>query len=898
MRFEQNDSSATHALSEAERHTILVEWNQTAVSYPRNLLLHQLVENQVHQTPEAVAVVSGSSRLTYGQLNDRANRLANFLRKMGVGPDVLVAVCAERSLEMVIALLASIKAGGAYVPLDPEYPPDRLQMMLQDCNSPVVLTQAHLRERIPPTKARVICVDSSQSSFKQESAENPDVALTGKHLAYCIYTSGSTGKPKGVPNVHEAIVNRLLWGQDTYRLTPSDRVLQKTPYSFDVSVWEFFWPLTTGATLVMARPGGHKDPSYLVELIKAEGITTIHFVPSMLAIFLAAEGIEECRSLRHVFAAGEALPFELQNRFFQRLPIKLHNLYGPTEAAVEVTYWECAPNYPRPIVPIGRPVANTQIYILDEQLQPVPIGAPGELHIGGVQLARGYLNRPDLTAEKFIRNPFSPDPQERLYKTGDLARFLPDGNIEYLGRIDNQVKLRGFRIELGEIEAVLCECAGVQLAAVTVREDAPGDKRLVAYLVPTPNHQLSLDDIRSRLKAKLPEFMVPSRFVVLREMPMTTSGKVDRKALPRPPEEEGPTEIVPARTELESKLLPLFGRVLGRKSVGVTDDFFALGGHSLLAARLLSEIKQLTGRHIPLSAMLRAATVESLAALVASDDRAPSDSFATLIQPGTKGNLPLFAVVIPGVETLGYAALGRYLAPQPFYILQAHHSTPITLPFVRAELEALAREYVTAIRSVQPSGPYCFIAMCDDVVISQEMILQLEAAGHEVGFFAILDTWVLENSMVPWKHKINYYRLRLQQLGKISAFDRARVVGQILQRKVAADPPIPECVNSGPRPSWKEAYWPGLEFRQPRFRAPVVMFKRPRQPFFYIKDSQMGWGRRSLGGVELHTFNLDHENLLREPHIKKIGEILRKRLQQLPHTPSPMTQSLDTELVP
>ena len=879
MSLGEANSSAPPVLSEAERHTVLIEWNQTAVDYPRDVLLHQLVESQARRTPESIAVVDGTRCVTYSQLDQRANRLANRLRKLGVGPDVLVAVCAERSLEMVVALLASMKAGGAYVPLDPEYPQDRLLTMLRDSHSPVVLTQVHLLGAVPKTQAEIICVDRDWSSVEQESAACPLVQMTAKNLAYCIYTSGSTGKPKGVPNVHEAIVNRVLWMRDQYNITTEDRILQKTPYSFDVSVWEFFLPLLTGATLVMARPGGHKDPAYLVEVIRDERITALHFVPSMLALFLESEGMEQCSSVRHVFASGEALSFELQSRFFKRFHGKLHNLYGPTEAAVDVTYWECSPNYERPMVPIGKPVANTQIYILDEHLQPVGIGAPGELYIGGIQLARGYLNRPELTKEKFIPDPFGQAPDSRLYKTGDLARFLPDGNIEYLGRIDNQVKLRGFRIELGEIEAVLSECPGVQLTAVTVREDVPGDKRLIAYLVRIPNRDLSLESVRSYLKTKLPEFMVPSRFVVLDEMPLTTSGKVDRNALPHPPVQQDSAYIVGARTDLESAILPIFSKILGVKSLGVKDDFFELGGHSLLAAKLLNEVKQVAGKQIPLSAMVRASTVESLAALLSSG-APPTDSFVTQVQSGEKGNLPLFAVVIPGVETLGYAALGRYLGPQPFYTLQARRPQ-IKLPFLRKELESLASEYVAALRSVQASGPYCFIAMCDDVVITQEMILQLERAGHQVGFFAILDTWVLENSMVPWKWRTNYYSLRLRQLGKVLAPDRLKALLQMIERKVTADNPKEDLGDvSAQRPGWKKAYWPGAEFQQPRFQAPIVMFKRPQQPFFYIKDSRMGWGQRSLGGVEIHDIDLDHENLLREPHIRAIGKVLIDRLQQ------------------
>ncbi len=873
--------SAQNTLTETERQKILLDWNQTEVDYPRNTPLHRFVEDQAARTPDSVAVVAGDLQLTYRELNQRANQLAHRLRKLGVGPDVLVAVCAERSLELVIALLGSIKAGGAYVPLDPEYPTDRLQAMLLDANPPAVLTQAHLRDRVPLSNAKVICLDNDWPDLAQENTENPNVELTGKNLAYCIYTSGSTGKPKGVLNIHEAIVNRLLWMRDQYQITSAERILQKTPYSFDVSVWEFFLPLITGATLVMAKPGGHKDPEYLIRLIRDQQVTTLHFVPSMLALFLEADGIEQCRSVRQVFASGEALSVELQSRFFERFHAGLHNLYGPTEAAVDVTCWECRPDYARTVVPIGRPVANTQAYILDEHLEPVPVGVSGELHIGGIQLARGYLNRPELTAQKFVPDPFRNQQNARLYKTGDLARFLPDGNIEFLGRIDNQVKLRGFRIELGEIETVLCECAGVRLAAVTLREDIPSDKRLIAYLVAKARTDLSLDAVRAHLKEKLPEYMLPSRFVVLDEMPMTTSGKIDRNALPRPQNDAGDKrETVAARNALEGAILPIFRKILGVPSLGVKDDFFEQGGHSLLAARLLAEIKRSTSHQIPLSAMLHAATVESLAALITAGGSSASNSIATSIQHGERDRNPLFAVVVPGVETLGYAALARHIgAQQPFYTLQRKHPIPNAPPFTRTELEGLVQEYITAMRSIQQEGPYHFIAMCDDVMVAEEMILQLERAGQKVGFFAILDTWPLQNTMVPWKWKIDYYSARLRHAGKLPAADWLRAGREVLDHKLDRKRVRESPQNSPTRPTWGQLYWPGADFQHPHFRAPVLLFKRPKQPFFYVSDREMGWGQRTLGGVELHEIDLDHENLLREPHIKTIGQILTSSLK-------------------
>lgn len=476
-------------LCEDERHQVVVEWNRTQMEYDHDVCLHRMIEQQVEKTPDAPALVFESQQLSYRELNARANQLAHHLRKLGVGPEILAGVCTERSIEMVVALLAVMKAGGAYVPLDPDHPRDRLAMVIEDAAPPVLLTQEHLLDVIPPQSAPVFCLDRDWHTLNSEPTGNPESITGGKDQAYAIFTSGSTGKPKGVPNVHEGIVNRLLWMQHAYGLDSTDRVLQKTPYSFDVSVWEFFWPLMTGACLVVAKPEGHKDPNYLIDLIVRQRITTMHFVPSMLRIFLETGRVESCSSLRRVICSGEALPADLETRFFERLQCELHNLYGPTEASVDVTYWQCQPGSGRSSVPIGRPVWNTQIYILDEQLRPAPIGVPGELHIGGVQLARGYLNRPQLTAEKFIRDPFSSEPGARLYKTGDLSRFLPDGNIEYLGRLDHQVKIRGFRIELGEIETTLNEQPGVRQSVVLAREDEPGDKRLAAYIVVDPSYR-------------------------------------------------------------------------------------------------------------------------------------------------------------------------------------------------------------------------------------------------------------------------------------------------------------------------------------------------------------------------------------------------------------------------
>ncbi|MCX7921060.1 MAG: amino acid adenylation domain-containing protein [Clostridia bacterium] len=474
-------------LSPAERHKLLIEWNNTGVDYPqKNVCLHELIEAQVMRTPNAEAVIYENEKLTYEQLNQQANQLANYLVKMGVGPDSLIGICMERSPELVVGLLGILKSGGAYVPLDPAYPPERLAFMMEDANPPILLTQQRLLNSLPKHSSKVICVDSDWEIIGNESNQSKASRVAKDNLAYMIYTSGSTGKPKGAMNTHYGIVNRLLWMQQQYKLNETDRVLQKTPFSFDVSVWEFFWPLITGACMVVAIPEGHKDPNYLARTIKKEKITTMHFVPSMLQVFLEEKEIEGIDTLRRVICSGEALPYSTQERFFARINCELHNLYGPTEAAVDVTYWACRKDDELRIVPIGKPVANTQIYLLDKYLHPVPVGVAGELHIGGVQLARGYYNRPELTEEKFIPDPFSNEKGARLYKTGDLARYMPDGNIEFLGRIDFQVKIRGMRIELGEIEAVIEEHPMVQKAAVLAHEfkNMPEHKQLVAYVIP------------------------------------------------------------------------------------------------------------------------------------------------------------------------------------------------------------------------------------------------------------------------------------------------------------------------------------------------------------------------------------------------------------------------------
>ncbi|MET0396796.1 MAG: amino acid adenylation domain-containing protein, partial [Longimicrobiaceae bacterium] len=600
----------------AERTQLLEEWSATARAFPERCL-HELFAEQAGRTPDAVAVVFEGEPLTYAGLEARSSRLARQLAAMGVGPETRVGVCAERSLELVVALLGTLEAGAAYVPLDPSYPAERLAYMLEDSGVPVLLTQERLLERIPAHGARVVCLDRGAGVFAAESAEPLPLRADADSLAYVIYTSGSTGRPKGAMNAHRGIVNRLLWMQEEYRLTPADVVLQKTPFSFDVSVWELFWPLISGARLVLARPDGHRDPAYLSELIERDGVSTVHFVPPMLQAFLDAGEPARCGSLRRVVCSGEALPYELTERFREALPgVELHNLYGPTEAAVDVTYWACEARERR-VVPIGRPVANTQLYVLDGGGGLVPVGVPGELYLGGVQVGRGYLGRAELTAERFVPDPFGAKPGARLYRTGDRVRWTAAGEVEYLGRTDFQVKIRGFRIEPGEIEAALLEQAGVREAVVLVREDAPGSAgpRLVAYVVPATGAEVTAAELRTELSRRLTQHMVPASYVVLERLPLNANGKLDRRALPAPEPEAGAARVAP-RTATEEVLAGIWAEVLRLERVGVEESFFGLGGHSLLATQVASRARQAFGVEVPLRALFEAPTVAALAARV------------------------------------------------------------------------------------------------------------------------------------------------------------------------------------------------------------------------------------------------------------------------------------------
>ncbi|NJL63584.1 MAG: amino acid adenylation domain-containing protein [Methylacidiphilales bacterium] len=631
----------------------ITQWNQTQADYPQECI-HQQFEAIVERIPNNIAVIFGEQKLTYQELNQKANQLANYLQDLGVKPETPVGICIERSLEMVIGILGIIKAGGAYVPLDPDYPTQRLEYIINQTQVSVILTNVEIQNLPSQKETFILYLDRDWQQISQYSPENSQTAVNLDNATYIIYTSGSTGNPKGVINTHHGLSNRLFWMQNQYGLEIAEPVLQKTPFSFDVSVWEFFWTLLNGGCLVMAKPEGHQEPHYLIELIEKEKITTVHFVPAMLEVFLETlsstkESQKTLTSLKRVICSGEALSVTLQSRFFQLLDVELHNLYGPTEAAIDVTYYQCQPesnlnnkfnNNNLNTVPIGRPINNTQIFILDKQMQPVPIGIPGEIYIGGIGVARGYWGRDDLTSERFILRqkaegrmqnaedrrqkiegrinfispplPFPPSSSTLLYKTGDLARYLDDGNIEYLGRLDNQVKIRGLRIELGEIEAQLQRYPGIKQAIIILNQQAE-NSRLFAYIVPKSNtDELDSSHLREFLAQKLPEYMIPSDFVVINEFPLLPNGKINRKVLPSP---EAITENNPVlpRNSTEAIIANIWVDVLPIQIVGVNRNFFELGGNSLSAIRVNARLREAFQLDLPLGSVFEKPTVETLA---------------------------------------------------------------------------------------------------------------------------------------------------------------------------------------------------------------------------------------------------------------------------------------------
>ena len=871
-------------LTDAERNQILVEWNDTQAEYPQDKCAHELFETQVQRTPEAIAVTLEEEHLTYQTLNQRANQLAHRLQTLGVEPDTVVGICVERSLEMVIGILGILKAGGAYLPLDPTYPPERLTYILQDAQVQVLLTQSHLVGQLDALRIThhasrsIVCLDTDQHTISQEPTTNPSVGMTPENLAYVIYTSGSTGRPKGTLLHHRGLCNFATSQAHDYDLEAGRRMLQFASFSFDGSVAEIFPALVSGATLCLAHREVLLSSPDLLQLLRNQRITTAIIPPSMLAILPA----EDLPALQTLLSAGEACTRDIVERWAPGR--RFINAYGPTEATVGPTYY-LVENLPDEItnVPIGRPIVNTQIYILDPRLQPVPVGVPGELMVGGVGVARGYLNRPELTAQKFIPDPFSTRPGARLYRTGDLARYLPDGDVEFLGRVDHQVKVRGFRIELGEIEAALSEHPAIHQAVALAREDRPGIKRLVAYVVPEQGPAPTAGELRDFLSQKLPQHMVPTAFVVLDELPLTPNRKVDRQALPAPagdrPEMEE-TYVAP-RDRLELQLTQIWETVLDVRPIGVNDDFFKLGGHSLLAVRLVAQIQQRFSQTVPLHVLFQEPTIEHLAGALRQQGR--PEQVSPLVEIQADGSRPpVFFVHPSGGSVHWYADLARHLGPdQPFFGLQAQGLYGDQELHTR--IEDMAAYYVAAMRESRPDGPYLLGSWSMGVAVAFEMAQQLHAQGQEVALLALLD----QGPTLPTEEPEDDAAYLMDVFGKHLPLSLEHL------RQLGPDEQVAHVWEEARKANW---IYPDITLPQfhhfvhilrthteawrkyePRvYPGHITLFRASEQPGDGPLEPDLGWGRLASGGVEVYEVPGDHLSMIHEPDVQFLAARMKE----------------------
>jgi amino acid adenylation domain-containing protein len=889
-------------LTDAERARLLVEWNDTRADFPRDRCVHQLFEDQVERTPDAPAVRFEGSVLTYRELNARANRLARFLVSRGVEPDTPVGICMERSIEMVVAILGVLKAGGAYVPLDPSYPEERLAFMLEDTGAPVLLTLEDTWGVLPEQRPETVALDASPDPLAREREDNLHGLSAAENLAYVIYTSGSTGMPKGVAIPHRTLCNNIFWAQRAYGITDADAFLQLSSFCFDASVSEIFLPLLSGGSLVMAPPKIQHDPEGLIKLVAERRITTIQLVPSFLKVLLEEQAIGYCGCLKRIICGGEVLPADLRDRCLEMVPAQLFNSYGPTETTIDATCWACRPGEALRNVPIGRPIANFQTYILDRNLQPVPVGVPGELYIGGAGLARGYLNRPELTAEKFIPDPFRGEPGERVYRTGDLVRYLPDGNIEFLDRVDQQVKVRGYRIELGEIEAALRRHPAVA-DAVVLAKGGEADRRLVAYLVLNKHSAAPSDgELRDRLKIQLPDYMVPASLVTLKEFPLTPSGKVDRRALPDPGmDRSGPgTGFVAPRDALENHLKEIWQWVLGVKPIGIRENFFDLGGHSLLAVQLFAYIGKFFGKSLPLSTLFHAPTIEGLAKAIREEGWAFQWSYLVPVRP-TGSRPPFFCVHPHDGDAFRFYDLAVLLGPdQPFYGLRAR-----TLGGGRAyhrRIEDMARDYIDEIRMVQPEGPYFLGGHCFGGIVAIEMARQLRARGAEVALVALIfshapghpkpkpngnflrgqyydavtkvDHFLTMFPLVPpserWAYLLDVIRYNGEQIGKRfrKMFYRFRSPYGDSYLREQED----HVLDLGKQiTSYSPAVYPGR----------LTLFRAQKEPMRYRRTEDWGWGEFASGGLDIYEVPGYPQNQDFKPRLKILAEKMKTCLDSL-----------------
>jgi surfactin family lipopeptide synthetase A len=840
-------------LTEPEHQQLVVDWNNTRMDCPPDKLLHELFEAQVERTPDAVALRFENEQMTYGELNDRSNRLASYLRSLGVGPDSPVGLYLERSFDMVVGLLGTLKAGGVCLPLDPAYPKDRLSFMLAETQTAVLVTQERLKADLPPHRADVVCLDTKCPLESIQATATEPRAVSPQRLAYIIYTSGSTGRPKGVQVTHRGLVNSTL-ARIAYYREPVKSFLLLPSFAFDSSLAGIFWTLSTGGALVLPPDRSRCELSALAELIIRHRVSHLLCVPSLYRELLNETALNETSPLSVAIVAGEECPRELVDRHYRVIPdAALYNEYGPTEATVWSSVYRCEPKSHLTRVPIGRPIANAQLYVLDPHLQPVPVGVPGELHIGGTGVTRGYLNRPELNARQLIPSPFG-ESAGSLYKSGDLARYLPDGNIEYLGRLDEQVKIRGFRVEFGEIESTLRECPNVRAAVVTLREDLPGDKRLVAYIVPEQEQKLATGELRAFLKRNLPDHMIPATFVCLGSLPLAPNGKVDRRALPAPPQLDGTdaSGFVGPRDQLEIRLTRVWEEVLGIRGIGIRHNLFELGAHSLLVARILTRIEGEFGRKLSFMSVYGAPTIEELASLLRSSRT--STRFTKIIPLQSAGTRSPIFFLGGGFY---YRPLSEYLgSDQPTLVVNFDASIVDRL-HVPYTFEELGGYMAQAIRDHQPQGPYFIGGFCDNGLIAYETARQLMNQGHQVALLALFDA-------------CNPAYLRRRSNGHGNSWSRrAKQLWRTLLARLSDPSTGDQAPDNQDHPMDLERI--GIlagEIYEPRpYAGPVAIFRADTKSF----GEMSGWRNVITGPVELHDIPGTHLGMFFHPNVDELA---------------------------
>ena len=899
--METDERSERTAATGDERRRLLVEWNDTAMRYPAQCM-HELFAAQARATPDRVAVQFEDGQLTYRELDERSNRLAHHLVALGVGPDILVGICVERSLDMLVGLLGILKAGGAYVPIDPAYPAERQEYMLTNSQAPVVVTEERLVDGLPIGDAKVVCLDRDRDDVSAHPAHAPVLSSDPEQLAYVIYTSGSTGQPKGVQIPHRALVNFLVTMGETPGLNDDDVLVAVTTLSFDIAGLELYLPLVNGARVVVASAQTAGDPRALASLLESSAATIMQATPTTWRMLLDSGWAPETPI--KALCGGEALPVVLADRLVA-LGLELWNMYGPTET----TIWSTCAHVETQgeTLTIGRPIGNTTIYILDDEMEPVPVGEVGELWIGGDGLARGYRGRPDLTEERFVRNPFDTADGARIYKTGDVARYRPDAAIEFLGRIDHQVKVRGFRIELGEIETALARHPEIADAVVVARGSG-AEAELAAYVIPrdgaVPAHVL-----RQFVAGTLPAYMVPATVTPLDVFPLTPNGKVDRKALPEPTRERsGDHELVAPRTDLERRLGAIWERELGVSPIGVTDNFFDLGVSSIVAATLFAQIEREVGNRLPLGAIFRAPTIEKLGELL--EHGGESSRWTSLIPIQPLGSEPPIFCIHGGAGTiLHLQGLARALGTdQPFYGLQSRGLYGGAVP--HKTVEKMATHYLQEMRQVQPHGPWRLGGYCFGAIVAFELAQRLTAQGEEVQLLAMFNgpspawirRWGWYGNQPSWRAK------RSMPPPPPEHVRRARKRKRKLQAPLKAIARAPRALRNPKRIA--NAYW--WYTRTPRTQAALMLGRpvpeRDREQFFFdlhakaerayapvpypgeilvfygdglYEEPALGWADLASGGIQTFAAPGEHTNnrqVMHEPAASFVAQRLRDHL--------------------